>query len=218
MKKFFTSVPFQTKLTPCEYKPFGEAKLTYEKEHSLPILNVINNYTEQGEEIEVIFLTADNENIRNNLEVVTKSLEELAEEKKLKCSIKRIDYPDSDDIFVMLSLYGKLIQHCEDNDEIYSCITFGTKPVPLVQMMAMRYAYHAKKNVLIGMIVYGKIEWKKEVVDGKMISVIDKAEVYDMTSMFYIDDISVKLCEMGIRDPEERIRAMIFGTEETEDE
>ena len=43
MKKFFTSVPFQSVLTNIIYKPVGGAPLAYDKAHSLPILNVINN-------------------------------------------------------------------------------------------------------------------------------------------------------------------------------
>lgn len=218
MKKFFTSVPFQSTLTPCIYKPVGNTPLSYEKSHSLPILNVINNCTEKGEEIEVVFLVGDNENIKRNLEYVKKSLDELLDERQLKCKIKYIDYPDSDDISVMLELYGRLIRLCEDNDEIYSCITFGTKPVPLVQMMAMRYAYHAKKNVFIGMIVYGKAHGKMKEIDGIRKYVTDKAEIYDMTSMFYMDELSEKFCRMGIQNPEEKIAAMISGMEESENE
>ena len=79
MKKFFTSVPFQKKLGKLVYTPANDAKLTYEKEHSLPILNVINNYTEKGEEIEVIFIASENDDIRRNLGEVKKSLAELVQ-------------------------------------------------------------------------------------------------------------------------------------------
>lgn len=218
MKKFFTSVPFQSVLTNIIYKPVGGAPLAYDKAHSLPILNVINNCTTKGEEIEVIFLVGDNENIRKNLEIVEQSLDELVTERELKCRKIYIEYPDSDDISVMLELYGKLIRLCEDNDEIYSCITFGTKPVPLVQMMAMRYAYHAKKNVFIGMIVYGKAHGKMKEINGIRKYVTDNAEIYDMTSMFYMDELSERFCRMGIENPEEKIAGMIAATEGEDNE
>lgn len=211
MKKFFTSVPFQEKLTNVVYKSVGSAKLEYDKAHSLPILNVINNCTQKGEEIEVIFLAGDNATIKKNLGIVEQSLNELVTERGLKLKggkPRTIEYRDSDDISVMLELYGELIRLCEDNDEIYSCITFGTKPVPLVQMMAMRYAYHAKKNVFIGMIVYGKAHG----------NITGNPEIYDMTSMFYMDELSEKFCRMGIEKPEEKIAAMISGTEGESDE
>ena len=61
MKKFFTSVPYQKngKLIKAIYRPVGNAKLVYEKAHSLPILNAVNNFTEKGEEIEVIFIIGE---------------------------------------------------------------------------------------------------------------------------------------------------------------
>ena len=164
MKKFFTSVPYQKngELIKAIYRPVGNAKLVYEKAHSLPILNAVNNFTEKGEEIEVIFIIGENENIKRNLGSVESFLDELVLERELKCRKKYIYYRDSDDITVMLELYGNLIRCCDDDDEIYSCITYGTKPVPIVQMMAMRYAFHVKKNVYIGMIVYGKAHGNKQ--------------------------------------------------------
>ena len=210
MKKFFTSVPFQKKLSEVIYRPVGNAKLVYEKPHALPILNVINNYTEKGEAIEVIFLVGENENIRDNLVIVRASLEELVAEKELQCHIEYVYYRDSDDIPVMLGLYGKLIRLCSDDDEIYSCITYGTKPVPMVQMMAMRYAFHVKKNVFIGMIVYGKAFGNKVNKDA--------ADIYDMTSLFYIDDLSEKFSRMGVQDPENVLESLIFGQEGEADE
>ena len=210
MKKFFTSVPFQKNLSEVIYRPVGNAKLVYEKPHALPILNVINNYTEKGEAIEVIFLVGENENIRDNLVIVRASLEELVAEKELQCHIEYVYYRDSDDIPVMLGLYGKLILLCSDDDEIYSCITYGAKPVPMVQMMAMRYAFHVKKNVFIGMIVYGKAFGDKVNKDA--------ADIYDMTSLFYIDDLSEKFSRMGVQDPEKVMESLIFGQEGETDE
>ena len=215
MKKFFTSVPYQKngKLIKAIYRPVGNAKLVYEKAHSLPILNAVNNFTEKGEEIEVIFIIGENENIKRNLGSVESFLDELVLERELKCRKKYIYYRDSDDITVMLELYGNLIRCCDDDDEIYSCITYGTKPVPIVQMMAMRYAFHVKKNVYIGMIVYGKAHGNKQNEDSEKIF-----DIYDMTSLFYIDDLSEKFSRMAVKDPEKILESLIFGQEGENDE
>lgn len=215
MKKFFTSVPYQKsgELIKAIYRPVGNAKLVYEKAHSLPILNAVNNFTEKGEEIEVIFIIGENEDIKKNLGSVESSLDELVLERELKCRKKYIYYRDSDDITVMLELYGNLIRCCDDDDEIYSCITYGTKPVPIVQMMAMRYAFHVKKNVYIGMIVYGKAHGNKQNEDSEKIF-----DIYDMTSLFYIDDLSEKFSRMAVKDPEKILESLIFGQEGENDE
>ena len=215
MKKFFTSVPYQKsgELIKAIYRPVGNAKLVYEKAHSLPILNAVNNFTEKGEEIEVIFIIGENENIKRNLGSVESFLDELVLERELKCRKKYIYYRDSDDITVMLELYGNLIRCCDDDDEIYSCITYGSKPVPIVQMMAMRYAFHVKKNVYIGMIVYGKAHGNKQNEDSEKIF-----DIYDMTSLFYIDDLSEKFSRMAVKDPEKILESLIFGQEGENDE
>ena len=215
MKKFFTSVPYQKngELIKAIYRPVGNAKLVYEKAHSLPILNAVNNFTEKGEEIEVIFIIGENENIKRNLGSVESFLDELVLERELKCRKKYIYYRDSDDITVMLELYGNLIRCCDDDDEIYSCITYGTKPVPIVQMMAMRYAFHVKKNVYIGMIVYGKAHGNKQNEDSEKIF-----DIYDMTSLFYIDDLSEKFSRMAVKYPEKILESLIFGQEGENDE
>ena len=215
MKKFFTSVPYQKngELIKAIYRPVGNAKLVYEKAHSLPILNAVNNFTEKGEEIEVIFIIGENEDIKKNLGSVESFLDELVLERELKCRKKYIYYRDSDDITVMLELYGNLIRCCDDDDEIYSCITYGTKPVPIVQMMAMRYAFHVKKNVYIGMIVYGKAHGNKQNEDSEKIF-----DIYDMTSLFYIDDLSEKFSRMAVKDPEKILESLIFGQEGENDE
>ncbi len=212
MKKFITSVPFQSTINPVVYQPVNGAELSYDKAHMLPILNVLNNNAEKGEEIEVIFLIGDNEDIKRNYETVKEQLAKLAEEKAFRYTIREISYRDSDDISVMLEIYGKLIKCFEDNDELYTCITFGTKPVPLVQLMALRYAYHAKENIFIGSIVYGKAHGKKAG------NADDKADIYDMTSLFYIDELSEKFCRLGIEEPEKKISAIIFGSEGENDE
>ena len=209
MKKFFTSVSYQKDGTEQPiYEPVGNAKLVYEKRPSLPILNVINNCTETGEKIEVIFIMGNSEDARKNLEkYLLPQLDELVKERSLECSVKYVLYSDAYDITSMLALYGELIRLYEDNDEIYSCLTYGTKPIPLVQMMSMRYAYHAKKNVFIGMIVYGRFDHTTK-----------KAYIYDITSMFYMDELSERFCRMGIENPEEKIAGMIAATEGEDNE
>ena len=71
MKKFFTSVPFQKQgIKEYIYKPVGNANLTYDQPHSLPILNAINNFADNGEEIQIVFLAAENDDIKRNITAV----------------------------------------------------------------------------------------------------------------------------------------------------
>jgi len=207
MKKFFTSIPLQDTLRQYVYKPLDSTELAYDTPNSLPVLNAINEYAEDGETITVYFLFPyDNENCQKNFTTVCGQLDELAKAKNITVNIEKISYSDNDNISTMLNLYGELIKCFEDNDQLYTCITYGTKPIPIVQLMALRYAYHAKKNIYIGSIVYGKLHGKKQNFDG--------ADIYDMTSLFYIDELSDKFCRMNVDNPEEKIAAIIFDGEE----
>lgn len=208
MKKFITSIPFQPpqKLTPIIYKPIDNSELVYDTPNALPILNAINAYADDGEEIKVYCLIPDNENCLNNFEIVSKQLNELVQSKSLICNIEKIVYSDDDNISTLLKLYGRLLKCFDDNDRLYICITYGTKPLPLVQLMALRYAYNAKKNIYIGSIVYGKVHGNIQNKDG--------GDIYDMTSLFYIDKLSEAFCRMSVENPEEKIAAIIFDSEE----
>lgn len=208
MKKFITSVPFQPpeRLTAVVYKPKDNSDLVYDTPHSLPILNAINAYAEDGESIKVYFLVPNSPNSLANEVAVTAQLNELVKAKNLNCTIERLVYTDNDDITTMLEIYGRMLKCFDDNDKIYTCITYGTKPLPLVQLMALRYAYHAKKNLYIGTIVYGKFHG--------IISNDSGADIYDMTSLFYIDELSETFCRMNVDDPEKKIASIIFVSEE----
>ena len=206
MKKFITSTPFQPQLIPIIYKPADNSELVYDAPHTLPILNAINTYTENGEEITVYFLHSDTENCNRNYDIVIEQLDVLVKSKNLKCNIERIDYSDDENISTLLGLYGKLLKCFDDNDQIYTCITYGTKPLPLVQLMALRYAYKAKKNLYIGSIVYGKLHGTVQNNSG--------GDIYDLTSLFYMDELSQTFCRMSVENPEEKIAAIIFGAEE----
>ena len=46
----------------------------------------------------------------------------------------------------------------------------------------------------------------------------DAADIYDMTSLFYIDDLSEKFSRMGVQDPEKVMESLIFGQEGEADE
>lgn len=208
MKKFITSVPFQPALIPIVYEPVNkESEMYYNGRHDLPILNALNAYVKTGEKAEIILLlpvgSETENNCQKNMPLVLKQIDELVNSKNIDVRVKTIAYNDSDDISVMLSLYGNLIRCFEDNDEIYTCITYGTKPVPLVQMMALRYAFHAKHNIYIGALVYGKVHGNVRNPDG--------GDLYDMTSLFYMDELSENFCRMGIENPEEKIAQMIFN-------
>ena len=98
----------------------------------------------------------------------------------------------------MLDLFQKMIDCIDENDKIYMCVTFGSKPLSIVQMMAVNYAYRVFKNIRIGAIVYGKFDHNSK-----------KSVIFDETSLFYMDEIVRTLAQNGVKNPKEIIKMFI---------
>ena len=106
--------------------------------------------------------------------------------------------PYNNAIDTELELFGKLIDCTADGDTLYACITYGSKPFPLIQIMALNYAYRIRKNVSIGCIVYGA----KDHNNGSM-------EVYDITSLLYIDETVRLMAEQKVENPTDLIKNLL---------
>lgn len=200
MKKFITTSPYQPegRLEKKVYNAVDNSKLQYNKPISFPILSVINGYSQKGDNIEVITIKADYINAENNYKKFKIELDELAQEKGFTYTLKTVDIPYTDELDAQLETFQKLIDLTDDNDTLYACISYGSKPTPLIENLALNYAYRIKKNVSIECIVYGAIDFNTK-----------QANIYDITSIFYMDEIVRVLAENKIANPTEHIKALL---------
>ena len=198
MKKFITTIPYQDPekfgqkggLVRSVYQADDNERLVY-GETAFPIIPVINGYVENGEEIVIIPIMADYENVRGNYTYFKDEVKNLCDSRSIKYSFdESVTIPYNNFIETELDLFGKLIERFDDGDTIYSCITYGTKPFPIIQTMAMNYAYRIKKNVSIGCVVYGAMDHNT-----------NKSAIYDVTSLFYVDETIRLLAEQKVKDP-----------------
>ena len=200
-KTFITVVPFQPEgqLKPLLYIPQGNSRLVYDYETRFPIIPVINGYAEKGDRIRIIYILTDGENFKNNFQLYLKpEIDAIAEKKELLHEEKIIRTKDSEDIDSQLKLFLDITEAIDDGDEIYACTTFGTKPTPLVETLALNYAYKLKKEISIGCIVYGRFDHASK-----------QGAIYDTTALFYMDSIINKLAEAKAPNPEAAIRALL---------
>ena len=100
-----------------------------------------------------------------------------------------------------LDIFSKLVECVENDDEWHVCMTYGTKPVPIIEMMAMNYAYSLKDNVTMKCAVYGKVNREKNEVKD--------AVLYDVSALFYMDQLVNNLASNNIKKPEEVIRSIL---------
>lgn len=205
MKKFFTRVPLQPKglLGKYRYDAKGNSKLSINKKTSFPIITAINGYCEENEEIEIYAIVNNTEAELYNFELLCSELSEIIKEKKLICKlgVQKIEIKEEQDVMAQTDLFQKLIDVVADDDELFACMTFGTKPQTTVMQMAIQYAYRIKKNTSIGCLVYGEIvrpeneNWY--------------GNVYDMTALVQLDEIVRILATQKVENPKEIISTIL---------
>jgi hypothetical protein len=204
MKKFITTSPFQQKMECQVYEAVENEKLQMEKATRFPVIALLNAYVQKGEEVELLVIKHEYENAKKNYVLLCEEVQELEKEKEFTCKITPISVEYNERIEEHLTLFEHLIEHIEDGDELYACMTYGSKAIPMVQMMALNFAYRAKANTHIGCIVYGKFDFNAK-----------KAEIYDMTSLFYMDEIVRKVSDMKVKEPLNIIKQILdLGSED----
>ncbi len=188
MRKFITTIALQPegKLNSTVYEAVGNDKLKYNKDTRFPVIPLIAGYTGKGENIEVIALRHDYDNSRYNFKLFKEEMEQLSKDKGFSYSIKELEIPYDNRTSTHLSTFKKLAAMIDDEDEISACITYGTKPLSVVEFMTVNYAYRAKKNCSIGAIVYGEFDHSD-----------NKSKIYDITSLFFVDEMVRRSAESG---------------------
>ena len=184
------------------YEPVGNSKLKYTETH-FPIMPVINGYADNEEEIEIIAVLSDYEFARKNYETFKHELNELINNKNLKLcndSITVVDIPYDNTVENQLLTFSKLIDCIEKDDIIYACITYGNKPVPIVELLVLSYAQQMRLNAHIDCIVYGDLDRTVDPV---------RFRIFDVTALVYLNDILHTVSYMQLDNPTEQIRKIL---------
>lgn len=200
MKTFITFAPQQPegRLNEAVYEPQGNERLRYGATR-FPIIPVIHGYAQPGEEIRMIAVVPEYENCRYNYGLFQQEFRALCEKKQLKCArIDAITVPYDDSVMTHLDTFQKLIDKIEDGDDLYACMTYGSKPSPMVELMALRYARQIKKNTFISCVVYGQFDHTSKT-----------SKIYDETALVQLDDIMQTLADMNDPNPRETLANII---------
>jgi len=199
MKKFIMTCPFQPEgaLRPTAYEVSGNSTLQY-GETRFPIIPVINAYVNEGDEAQVIIIEADNSNVPHNIGLFEEELSALEKKKNISLKRKMVKTAYSENINTQLKLFSDLVECISDGDMLYICNTFGTKPTPIIENMAAKYAAKAMDNVTVECVVYGQMD-----------HVLHKSILFDITALLYVENAADSLARMKVKDPAEGIRRML---------
>ena len=205
MKKFLTIIPLQT-TKPMQYEAVDNPVLQMDEAVQFPILTAISGYAQPGEEIRVIAVLTDNGKCRENLEKFSQAVEELCAGKGVSCSagVEAVFIPEDDSVSTHVETFQKLIEYVEDDDDLYACMTFGTKPTSNVLLLAVQYAYRVKRNASIACILYGQVVRPDS--DDKTTWF---GKVYDMTTLVQLDEMVHLLAAANDPDPARTIRRFL---------
>ena len=204
MKRFITYISMQreNQLKKVKYEPVDGAGIKVDRDVYFPVSLLVDNYAEKDEDIELICLKEkDNPDIERNYGILKDEISNVLSGRNCKCNYKVIELNSEESIDNHLHAFAEIISCIEDGDTIHSCVTFGTKPIPVIEIMALDYAYKVKKNVTIGSVVYGKIDRRNP----DRIS----AGLYDITALFFMSQIVGHIADMNIQEPEKMIRKML---------
>ena len=199
MKKFITVIPLQVQgqLRRYHYQAVDNSKLQMDGPTSFPILTAVNGYVQPGEEFRLLAIAADSEDGRRNCAVLQGELEELCRTKGCPCpQIETIPAPADEGVAAQIAAFQRLIACVEDDDELFVCVTYGTKLLSQVTLMAVQYAYQAKKNTSISCVVYGQIDRSGGQEPERW-----TARIYDETALLQLGEIVRVLVQRGTADP-----------------
>jgi len=179
-KKFITVITLQKPETLKKniYEAVDNEKLRYDTATAFPVIPLIAGYAKTGDDIEVIAICHEYENSVANLETFKKELSDLAEGHAFTYSLDVLSVPYDNQVSTQLKTFYRLAEKINDGDDINACLTYGTKPLSIIELMTLNYAYRAKKDCSYGALVYGELDHNT-----------GNAKIYDVTRLFIVDEI-----------------------------
>ena len=200
MKKFIMITPLQPVTAERDglkcnrYEAIGNERLRFDKDTRFPLMAVINAYAERGEEIRVVTVTPDTDSAKIHEQQLRDELASLQEEKGFFCrGVEAIPITYAGDVDTQLELFRKLLPVFEEGDTLYACLTYGNKPMPIAELMAIEYAYRVVDDVAIGCLVYGELDHSA----GEPAPM----RIFDITSLIRLDEIVRLLAEHRVAEP-----------------
>lgn len=198
LKVFITFSPQQGALSPFVYETQGNSRLLYGPT-GFPIIPAINGYAQPGEPFRVVLIVQNHESCIRNADAFRAELDTLCQTRGLVCEeIQELHVPFDNRVTTHIETFQKLIDVIRDGDDIHACITYGSKPAPMAELMALRYARQVKKDTYISCVVYGQVDFR-----------LKEAKIFDETALVHLDDIIRVLAQSGAPNPGQILKNII---------
>lgn len=212
MKKILTIAPMQhVEPGDLAYSAVNNERLQYDTPACFPVLPLIHGYVSAGEVIEVYVLTTeDHKTAADNYLEMERKIDDLCRQIGASCSVRKIGVPFNETNETHLNTFKTLIGLISDGDTLLVDVTFGTKCVPIIMMMAMNYGYRVCKDCTIDCMVYGSMDFRDGHPFGR--------RIFDITSLFLMDQIVNELAKSRNREPMKVIESILATNAHIKDE
>jgi len=189
MKKIiFSNLPMKKQLNKFCYKVDGNSTIEYDGEVIFPVDSVLARVLKKGEKVKVVLLKKLD--IEGNSDInageFMKELNSINRNIGADIEYKIIDTPFEETKDIHEKLMRSMIAQLEYGAEIYSDITYGPKPLPIVLMSVLNFAEKFFK-AKIKNIVYGKVDFITQ-RDGSVKP--ENPVLYDITPLYYLNAIT----------------------------
>lgn len=188
MKIVYSNLPMKKQLDRFRYPVAGNSTIEYDGEVVFPVNSVLAKTLKPGERTRVVLLkkldTEGNSDV--NAGEFMKELNAINRNIGADIEYRIIDSPFEETRDTHEKLLRAMIGCLEDGAEIYSDITYGPKPLPIVLMGVLNFAekfFGAK----IRNIVYGKVDFITQ-ADGTTRPA--NPMLYDITPLFYLNAVT----------------------------
>ncbi len=197
VRKFIATAPRQSIVQAdseqgIPYKVTNNSRLEYAESYSFPVINIMHGYVEEGDDVELLIIEADHPMCHKNVHYIEEQARKVCNNVGVSSfQLIPIHVNFTEESENHLLLFQNLVEHIHDGDRLAACITYGSKPTPLLEVMALNYGYRSCKNVSVDCIAYGGMDHLGKDNQEK------RKMIYDVTSLFLMDQIVNELAKNG---------------------
>ena len=185
MKKIvFATIPMQEVKEGIVYKSVENKAIEYEKPVLFTVDSLLAKTLKSGDKVKVVRIVTDGKFSDDNLRLQKKELEKINSEIGADISYVEVREAFSESNQVLHSRFRQLVNSLENGCEIYADMTFGPKTLTPILFYVLGFA-EKFFNADIKNIIYGKVAFDKNKQP-----VPDTAEIFDVTSLFYLNSMA----------------------------
>lgn len=183
MKIVFSTIPMQ-KVDPVFYKSTENKAIEYEGEVRFPINGLLAKTLKKDDEVKVVRIVTEGEFSEDNVNLQQEELDKINESIGAKISYTEVRETFKETSDIVQSRFRQIVGTFEDDCEIYADMTYGPKTLTPVIFYALGFAekfFDADiKNIVYGKAVFDK---KKKAIPGA-------SELFDVTSLYYLNSLT----------------------------